>query len=94
MITTRTLEQMQNRPTSHQVVVIAGGVTTHLDFSVRKTKSVLLSMAQRHSETVLALLGDWDADAIYNAQHGWTFGPARVCFSGRTERDVCVAGGV
>lgn len=85
----RTLAQMQNRPTSYEVVARReGNGDIRLAFTERHTKSVLLSIAQRHGDAVLAMLGDWDGDAKYSASHGWAFGPVRICFSGQTERDL------
>ena len=88
MITTpRTLEQLQNRPTSYEVVAKTEAGTVRLGFTERTTKRALLTVAQANGETLLGMIGDWDGEATHNRITGWTFGPVRVCLSGRTERD-------
>jgi hypothetical protein len=79
---------MQFRPTSYEVVATHNGAETRLSFTERRTKSVLLRIAQANNETVLAMLGDWDGEATYTKDHGWTFGPCRIHYTGRTERDL------
>ena len=86
----RTLAQMQHRPTSYEVAYTYQGATVRLGFTQRKTKAVLLSMA-RTGGHVLACLGAWDGEAQYSSTIGWTFGPVRVHFTGRTERDLATA---
>ena len=84
----RTLADMQNRRTAYEVIARhEDGTEIRLGFTERHTKSVLLTIAQQNGESILAMLGDWDGEAVYSKSHGWTFGPVRVCFSGRTERD-------
>ena len=87
-ITPRTLTQMQNHITSYEVALTAHGNTIPLGYTERKTRRVLLHMSHLHSATVLAHLGNWNGDATYSNAQGWTFGPARIHFTGRTERDV------
>ena len=90
----RTLTQMQRRTTSYEVAVTAGGVTTRLAFTARRTRGALLSIAQDNVGQVLALIDDPDnADGRYSSTTGWTFGSARVHFTGRTEREVASAMG-
>ncbi len=84
----RTLTEMQRYGTSYEIALTANGYETRLAFSQRKTRSTLLKVAQQNADQVLALIGDWDDDAVYSSTTGWTFGPARVHFTGRTERDV------
>ncbi len=86
--TPRTLTQMQNCASAYEVSVTAHGNTISLGFTERKTRRVLLHMAQANGAAVLAQLGGWDGDATYSNALGWTFGPARIHFTGRTERDV------
>lgn len=86
--TPRTLTQMQNRLTSYEVAVTAHGNTVPLGFTERKTRAVLLNLAQANGAAILAQLSGWDGDATYSKAQGWTFGPARIHFTGRTERDV------
>ncbi len=86
--TPRTLTQMQHRLTSYEVALTAHGNTTSLGFTERKTRAVLLSLVRIHSPEIIALLGDWTGDATYSNAQGWTFGPTRIHFTGRTERDV------
>lgn len=85
--TPRTITQMKNRPTSYEVVVKTEAVEIRLGFTERKNKHGLLTQARWNGQTILPLIGDWDDEATYSKSQGWTFGPARVCFSGRTERD-------
>lgn len=84
----RTLTQMQRRPTSYEVVVTANGETQRLAFTQRQTKANLLSICQANGDLVVSLMGDWDGDAQYSSTTGWTFGPARVHYSGKTEREI------
>ena len=82
-IATRTLTQMQNRPTSYEVAI--NGVP--VAYTQRKTKHNLLKIAGEFSDMMLDLMDDWDGEAVYtNGQ--WAFGPAIIAFTGRTERDV------
>ena len=84
----RTIAQMQFRPTSYEVVATHNGAETRLAFTERHTKSALLRIAQTNSETVLAMLGDWDGEARYTKVQGWEFGPVSIRYSGKTERDL------
>lgn len=85
----RTLAEMQRRATAYEVVARhENGTETRLAFTERKTKSVLLRIAQSHGDAIIEMLGSWDGEARYSKSHGWQFGPVRVCFSGRTERDI------
>ena len=85
----RTITQMQHRPTSYEVVAKhEDGRETRLAFTQRRTKSALLRIAQANSETILAMLGVWDGEATYTKAQGWTFGPCRIHYTGRTERDL------
>ncbi len=88
--TPRTLTQMQNRATSYEVAVTAHCNTTRLGFTERKTRAVLLWMAHTYAGAQMGLLTicDWDGKAIYSKGQGWVFGPVRIHFTGRTERDV------
>ena len=86
--TPRTLTQIQHCATSYEVAVTAHGNTVRLGFTERKTRAVLLHMAQANSAAILAQLNDWDGEAEYSMAQGWVFGPARIHFTGRTERDV------
>ncbi len=90
----RTLTEMQRYGTSYEIALIANGYETRLAFSQRKTRSTLLKVAQANADQVLALVDDWDGDAAYSSTTGWTFGPARVYFTGRTEREVASAMGL
>ncbi len=83
----KTLEQLQNRPTSYEVVVVFRGSSTRLDFTQRKTKSGLLAVARQNGDKILAMLGDWSGEASYTKKTGWVFGPVVIEFSGLTERD-------
>ena len=85
--TLRTLTQMQYLPTSYEVAVTANGFTTHLGFTERTTKGTLLTACRHHGKFILTLLGDWDGDWTYTKATGVTLGPARVHFTGKTERD-------
>lgn len=85
--TPRTLTQMQNLPTSYEVAVTANGETTHLGFTERHTRGTLLNFVPVHGKFILTLLGDWDGDWTYAKATGVTLGPARVHFTGKTERD-------
>ncbi len=86
----RTLTQMQRYGTSYEVAVTAAGVTTRLAFTERKGKTALLHIAQDHGMEILAIIGENTPvdDVTYTKATGWIFGPARVHFTGRTERDV------
>ncbi len=84
----RTIAQMQFRPTSYEVVAKHNGEETRLAFTERRTKSALLRIAQANSETILAMLGAWNDEATYTKAQGWTFGPCRIHYTGRTERDL------
>lgn len=84
----RTITEMQFRPTSYEVVAKHIGEETRLAFTERRTKSALLRIAQANSETVLAMLGDWDGEAKYTKAQGWAFGPVSIHYTGRTERDL------
>ncbi len=86
--TPRTLTQMQHCATSYEVAVTAHGNTISLGFTERKTRRVLLHMAQANGAAILARIGGWDGEVTYNSAQGWTFGPVRIHFTGRTERDV------
>ncbi len=90
----RTLTEMLHYGTSYEIALIANGYETRLGFTERKTRGTLLKVAQKNADQVLALLGGWDGDAAYSSTTGWTFGPARVCYTGRTERDVANAMGL
>ncbi len=90
----RTLTEMQRYGTSYEIGLIAGGYETRLGFTGRPTKATLLKVAQHNADQVLALIGDWDGKATYSKAKGWTFGPARVYYTGRTERDVANAMGL
>ena len=90
----RILTEMQRYGTSYEIALTANGYETRLGFTERNTKATLLKAAQENADQVLALLGDWDGDATYTKMKGWTFGPARVHFTGRTERDVASAMGL
>ena len=90
----RTLTEMQRYGTSYEIALTAHGFETRLAFSQRTTKASLLKVAQQNADQVLALLDDWDGEATYTKEKGWTFGPARVHFTGRTERDVASAMGL
>lgn len=84
----RTLQAMHRRLTAYEVIAEHdNGTETRLAFTERRTKAVLLSIAQSNSETVLEMLGSWDGEAVYSKSHGWTFGPVSILYSGRTERD-------
>lgn len=83
---TRTLEEMQNRPTAYEVAIDGVPVA----FTVRKTKAALLAIAREHGDAILAKPGAAEAVATYSKARGWEFGPVRVDFTGRTERDVCI----
>ncbi len=87
----RTLTEMQRYGTSYEIALTAHGFETRLAFSQRCTKATLLKVAQQNADQILALLDDWDGEATYAKATGWTFGPARVHFTGRTERDVASA---
>ena len=89
----RTLTEMQRYGTAYEVAVTAGDVTIRLAFTERRTKWMLLGIAQQHGSQVLALIGDDTPvdDVTYAKATGWTFGPAQVHFTGRTERDVASA---
>ncbi len=89
--TPRTLTQMQRRATSYEVGMTFQGQTTRLEFTERTTRSVLLSIAQHHEEKILRLLGTWDGKAQYSSTTGWTFGPVRIHFTGKTEREIASA---
>ena len=89
----RTLTEMQRYGTSYEIALTANGYETRLAFSQRNTKATLLKVARQNADQVLALLGNWDGDAQYSSTTGWTFGPARVHFTGRTEREVASAMG-
>ncbi len=84
----RTLTQMQNYPTSYEVAVTANGTTTHLGFTERTTKIALLRMSQAHGEFIITLLGDWKGNWVYTKASGVTFGPVRVHFTGKSEREI------
>lgn len=85
----RTLTQMQFYSTRYEVAVTAGDVTIRLTFTERRGKMILLKIAQVHAGQVLALIDDPDnTAATYTKATGWTFGSARVYYTGRTERDV------
>lgn len=83
----RTITEMLNLPTAYEVVVKTDAVEIRLGFTSRRTKHGLLSQAKWHGKTILPLIGDWDGEATYSRAQGWTFGPARIYFSGKTERD-------
>ena len=87
----RTMTEMQRYGTSYEIALTAHGFETRLAFSQRTTKATLLKVAQQNADQVLALLDDWDGEATYTKAQGWTFGPARVHFTGRTERDIASA---
>ncbi len=90
----RTLTQMQCYRTSYEVAVTQGNVTIRLAFIARRTRGALLTVAQDNGSQILDLIGDRPVgDATYSSTTGWTFGPARVHFTGRTERDVASAMG-
>ncbi len=89
--TPRTLTQMQRRATSYEVGMTFQGQTTRLEFTERTTRSVLLSIVRQHSEEILRLMGTWDGDAKYTKATGWTFGPVRIHFTGKTEREIASA---
>ena len=84
----RSLTQMQRYGTSYEVAVTANGTTQRLAFTARQTKSNLLQIAQNNGDLIISLMGDWDGEATYIKAAGWTFGPVRVYFTGRTEREV------
>ena len=87
----RTLTQQQRYGTSYEVAVTANGNETRLGFTERTTKGTLLNMVRDNGEFILTLLGDWDGDWTYTKASGVTLGPARVHFTGRTERDIASA---
>lgn len=82
----RTLEEMQNRPTAYEVAVEATGTRTILAYTARQTKSRLLEIAIENGPAIIEMLGDWDGQQTYSKATGWTFGPARIFFTGGTER--------
>lgn len=84
----RSVKAMHHRATAWEASVTARGQTIRLAFTQRRTKTALLGIAQDNSHLILSLLGDWDGTAHYSADMGWTFGPARVHFTGRTEREL------
>lgn len=84
----RTLTQMQRRATSYEVGMTFQGQTTSLGFTERTTKSVLLKIAAQNGEEITRMLDNWDGAATYTKATGWTFGPVRIHFTGRTERDI------
>lgn len=88
MIEPRTLVELQNRPTTYEVVLRANGYEKRLGFTARRTKAVLLGFAREHSELILTRMFDPDATARYSKAYGWQFGNVYVRFSGRTERDI------
>ena len=90
MTTPRTLTQMQNRPTSYEVVFVHNNEETRLGFTQRRTKKSLLNMAQENSELLLDKLSSeqLDKDWSYNKNTGLEFTGSFVRFSGRTERDL------
>ncbi len=91
----RTLTQMQRYGTSYEVAVTVRDVTTRLAFTERRTRASLLNIAQDNGTQILDLIGDAPVgDATYTKIGGWIFGPARVHFTGRTERDVASAMGL
>ena len=84
----RTLTQMHRHLTAYEVAVTTNSETRLLGFSERTTKGALLSIARANSDLILRLLGRWDGQASYTKATGWTFGPARIHFTGKTEREV------
>jgi len=84
----RTLLEMQNRPTSYEVVATDGTTSIRLGFTAKRTKSSLLNFAHGCGQVagVMDLIGDWDGEYTYAAQTGFNFGPMWVRFSGNTER--------
>ena len=92
--TPRTLTEMQRYGTSYEIALTAHGFETRLAFTPKRTRATLLKVAQQNADQVLACIGDWDDDAVYSSTTGWTFGPARVHFTGRTEREVASAMGL
>ena len=84
----RTITKMQLRPTSYEVAVTHNGQEMRLAFTQRRAKSALLRIAQANSETILAMLGAWDGEARYSKDRGWEFGPCRIHYTGKTERDL------
>jgi hypothetical protein len=86
----RTLTQMQRYGTSYEVAVTVGDVTTRLTFTARRGKMALLRIAEDHWHQILPMLdrGTPVDHVTYMKESGWRFGPVRVHFTGRTERDV------
>lgn len=86
--TTRSREEMKNRPTSYEVVAVLHGIEHRIGFTPKRTKAALFHMAQTNKELILPHVEEGNDTVVYNRENGMWFGPyAGVKFSGKTERE-------
>ena len=87
--TPRTLENLHNRETRHEVAISTNGGTFIANYMVCKSRNALLAVARDNSEFLLAALGTGDDTVSYSTARGLSFGPSvRIYYTGRTERDA------
>lgn len=87
VVKTRTLEQMQNYGTSYEVIAVVDEKQIFpLEYTPRKTKSILLKIAQKYGNFLLQYV-EGDPDVKYK-KNAWHFGNVVVKYSGKTERDI------
>lgn len=88
-IKTRALAQISNRRTSYEVELVINGTVTHLGFTERKTRSVLISFSQKAADAILPHVPEGHEWKYSHGQITWAPGVV-VRFSGRTEYQICV----
>jgi len=88
----RTAQELYNRPTSYEVVLIDNGVSTHIGFTARKTNVSIMKFAQKASDKIIARMDELGcADNTKPSKGEWNFGKGLIVrFSGRTEREFAL----